>query len=176
MTNIDQTKVEQFRNREINLAQLFDVDAKQVAALLITGHTFFSEGRLDEAKAIFEGLSVLDGRNPYVHSILGAIYQKQGKDDVAIARYTLALSLWDKDPNSLTNRGEIYLKLGRFNEAANDFKRAMDLDPNRKNPAANRARLLVTMTADALKLAKEKGVSAVFDAKKRIDEQLSASA
>ena len=176
MANVDKEKVDKFNKGEIKLAQLFDVDANQVAALLLTGHNLFQQGKLDEAKRIFEGLAVLDGKNPYVHGILGAIYQKQEKYDVAIARYTLALSIFPKDPNSLTNRGEIYLKLGKFKEAAADFKKSIDLDPEKKNPASNRARILVTLTADALKLAKEKGVGAVYDAKKRIDDQLAASA
>src|SRR5580765_4794729 len=176
MANVDKEKVEKFNKGELKLAQLFDVDAKQVAALLLTGHNLYQQGKLEEAKRIFEGLAVLDGKNPYVHGILGAIYQKQEKFDVAIARYTLALSVYPKDPNSLTNRGEIYLKLGRLKEAAEDFKKAIDLDTARKNPASNRARILVSLTADALKLVKEKGVGAVYDAKKRIDDQLSASA
>ena len=176
MANIDQAKLEKFGKGELKLAQLFDVDSSQVAALLMTGHNLYQQGHLEEAKKIFEGLAVLDGKNPYVHGILGAIYQKQEKYDVAIARYTLALSVFPKDPNSLTNRGEIYLKLGKFNEAASDFKKAIDLDPERKHPASNRARILVSLTADALKLAKEKGVEAVYDAKKRIDAQLAASA
>jgi len=173
---IDKEKVEKFHKGELKLAELFDIDAKQVAALLLTGHNYYSQGKLDEAKRIFEGLAVLDGKNPYVHGILGAIYQKQEKYDVAIARYTLALNIFPKDPNSLTNRGEIYLKLGKFKEAAEDFKKAIELDPERKHPAANRARVLVSLTHEALKLAKEKGVDAVYDAKKRLDDQLGTSA
>ncbi len=54
------------------------------------------------------------------------------------------------DIHALTNRGEIALKLGRLQEAASDFKAAMDLDPARKHPAANRARLLVLLALDAV--------------------------
>jgi len=173
---IDKEKIEQFKRGELKLGQVLNIDAKQVAALMMTGHTLYSEGRLDEAQKVFEGLAVLDGRNPYVHGILGAIYQKQEKYDVAIARYTLALSIFPQDINSLTNRGEIYLKLGKFREAAADFKRSIDLDPNKKHPAANRARLLVALTQEALKLAKEQGIGAVMDAKRKLEQQMQAGA
>ena len=148
MAKISKEKVEKFKKGEIKFGQIFDIDAKEVASIMLTGHTLYNEGRLEDAQKVFEGLSVLDGRNPYVHGILGAIYQKQGKNDVAIARYTLALNIYPQDVNSLTNRGEIYLKLGKFKEAAADFKKAIDLDPNRKNPSANRARMLVMLTGN----------------------------
>src|SRR5262249_33399363 len=152
---------------EIKLAQVFDVDARQIAALLMTGHNLYAQGRLDDAQKIFEGLVVLDAKNPYVHGILGSIYQKQEKYEAAVERYSSAVSIFPQDLNSLTNRGEIFLKLGKFQDAATDFKSAIDLDPDKRHPAANRARLLVTLTQEALKLAKEKGVEAVLDAKRK---------
>ena len=176
MANASKEKVQNFKKGQLKLAQVFDVDAKQIASILLTGHTLYAQGRLDDAKRVFEGLAVLDGKNPYVQGILGAIYQKQEKYDIAVARYTLALNIFPQDVNSLANRGEIYLKTGNFKEAAADFKKAIELDPARKHPSANRARILVALTQEALKLTKEKGVGAVKDAKKRIDQQLGASA
>jgi len=150
------------------------LDSGQIAALLMVGHTLFSQGQIEDAKKIFEGLAAVDNKNAYVHGILGAIYQRQEKYEAAIARYSMAIKMYPGDVNSLTNRGEIYLKCGRFKDAAADFKAAIDLDPDTKNPAANRARLLVALTTETLNLAKEKGVGAVYDAKKRIDQQIGA--
>jgi tetratricopeptide (TPR) repeat protein len=175
MAKIDKETLDKIVKGQITVGQALNIDANQYAAILLAGHTLFNEGRLDEAKQLFEGLAGLDAKNPYIHGILGAIHQKQGNDEVAIARYTKALSIYGKDINSLTNRGELYLKHGKFQESANDLKRAIDLDPDKKHPAANRARLLVVMTAEALKLAQEKGMDAVWDAKKRIDAQLGSA-
>jgi Tfp pilus assembly protein PilF len=172
---IDPEKIQEVKDGKIKPTQALGIDPKQVAALLMAGHTLYAQGQFEDAKKLFEGLSALDSRNPYVHGILGAIYQKQEKYDIAAARYSIALSLYPKDVNSLTNRGEIFLKCGKFKEAANDFKAAIELDPDHKSPAANRARLLVALTAEAFKLAKEKGMSAVFDAKDRINQQLGAA-
>ena len=157
----DQEKVEKFKKGQLRLAQVFDIDAGQIAALLKMGHALFTQGRLEDAQNIFEGLAILDGRNPYVNGILGAIYQKQEKYDAAIARYSMALRLFPQEVNSLTNRGEIYLKLGKLQEAAIDFKAAIDLDPQMKHPSANRARMLVALTQQALSTAKEKGVESL---------------
>ena len=175
MATIDSEKLVRIKRGELKPTQALRVDSGQIAALLMAGHTLFSQGQFEDAKKIFEGLAALDGKNPYVHGILGAIYQRQEKYDVALARYSIALNIYPKDINSWTNRGEIFLKCGKFKEAAADFKMAIELDPESKNPSANRARLLVALTTEALKLAKEKGVSAVYDAKKRIDQQLGAA-
>jgi Flp pilus assembly protein TadD len=165
---VNKEKLEKFKRGELKLGQVFDFDAKQLAALIMTGHTLFSEGRLEEARQVFLGLAILDGRNPYVHGILGAIHQKQERFDAALAEYSMALELYPQDLYSRVNRGEIHLRLGNFREAAADFKIAIDSDPDKKHPAANRARLMVALTQEALKLAKEKGVQAVFAAKQQL--------
>jgi len=168
---VTREKVEKFKKGEIKLAEVFDIDARQVAALLMTGHNLYAQGRMEDAQKIFEGLAVLDSQNPYVHGILGSIYQKQENYDAAVDRYSTAVSIFPQDINSLTNRGEIFLKQGKFQQAAGDFKSAIDLDPEQKHPAANRARLLVTLTQEALKLAKDKGVEAVLEVKRKIDQR-----
>src|SRR5262245_55134052 len=84
-------------------------NAHQWTALLLTGHNFYQQGRLQEALKIFEGLAVIDTHNPYIHGILGSIYQKQKKYDLALIRYDLALALYQDDIQVLANRGEIYL-------------------------------------------------------------------
>jgi tetratricopeptide (TPR) repeat protein len=175
MLNVDAEKVHEVKEGKLKVTQTLGIDEKQVAALLMVGHTLYSQGRFDDAKKIFEGLAALDSKNPYVNGILGAIYQKQEKYDIALARYSMALSLFPKDINSLSNRGEVWLKCGKLREAAEDFKAAIELDPDRKHPAANRARLLVALTAEALKLAKEKGVEAVYNANERVQSQIGAA-
>jgi Tfp pilus assembly protein PilF len=150
-----------------NVAQAMGI---QEAALLQTGFRFYQQGRLVEAKSIFEGLAVLDFNNAYVHGILGSIYQKAGDDDAAISSYTAAIRLFDKDVSSLVNRGELFLKAGKFQEAAEDFAKAIQLDPTRKNAASNRARLLVAVTQDALTLSKEKGIEAFAEERNRAQQ------
>jgi tetratricopeptide (TPR) repeat protein len=147
ITEVDTGKLPK---EEVRLAQILNIQAKHVAAILKTGYTLFEQNKLEEAKNIFEGISVLDGTNPYIHGILGAIYQKQEKYEIALQHYNATLRVNPGDIHALTNRGEIGLKLGKLQDAALDFKAAMDLDSARKHPAANRARLLVLMTLDAV--------------------------
>lgn len=125
------------------------------------GLLHYSQGRLDDAKAIFRGLAFLDPRNPFLHALLGSVLQKQGRDEEAIAEYTEALSYFPEDISSLANRGELYLKAGNIQEAIADLKRAANLDPEEDHPSANRARLLLAMAQNAVQLVQEKGVDAL---------------
>ncbi len=147
---ITEVEFEKLRSGDLRLAQILGINAKHVAAILKTGHALFEHNKLEDAKNIFEGMSVLDGANPYIHGMLGAIYQKLEKYEIALEHYNAALRVNPVDVHALTNRGEISLKLGKLPEAASDFKAAMDLDSARKHPAANRARLLALLTLDAI--------------------------
>lgn len=155
-------------NEDLKLTQRLGMNSRQEAALLQIGFRFYQQGRFADAKSIFEGLALLDERNAYVHGILGSLYQREGKDEAAISSYTSAIFLFDQDLDSHVNRGELFLKLGKFQEAAEDFATAIRLDPAGKNRAANRSRLLVAITQDALKLGKEKGIEAVVQERNRL--------
>src|SRR5207244_1274932 len=97
MAEISQQKIEKFKRGELKFGQLFDIDADQVAALILTGQNMIQQGRLEDAKTIFEGLAALDGKNPYVFGVLGSIYQKEENLNLALAHYSKALELFPND-------------------------------------------------------------------------------
>jgi Flp pilus assembly protein TadD len=136
--------MKELENDKISLKPLLKVTTEQVAALVSLAHTFYSQGRLEDATKILEGLTVLDGGIPYVFGLLGSIYQKKKDYAAAGDRYTKALMLQPDETYFLVNRGEIHLCLGRFQDAATDLIRAMETDPDAKHLAANRARFLIT--------------------------------
>ena len=68
-------EIERIRKGEITLAQVVKMSPKQVAALLITGHKLYQQGKLKDATNIFEGIALLAGSTAYAHGILGTICQ-----------------------------------------------------------------------------------------------------
>jgi tetratricopeptide (TPR) repeat protein len=156
------------------LSEALGIESKEVASLINTGFVYYEQGRMKEARILFEGISLLDSLNPYVHSILGSIYQKQQKYDESIASYTLAINIFPEDIHALTNRGEVYLNQGKIAEAAHDFEQAIQLDTDKKHPAANRARLLAILTREALNFAKTEAIEPSQETRRRIINQLSA--
>jgi tetratricopeptide (TPR) repeat protein len=138
-----------------SLARAISVTSDSIAALILLGYRFYQQGKLNDSQDIFEGIVLLDATNPYAYGILGSIQQQQGRYEKAIECFTIALMLHPADINSLTNRGECYLHQGMLAKAAEDLKKAVSLDADGKNPAANRARVLIAATKEALKLTAE---------------------
>ncbi|MCI0442040.1 hypothetical protein L0152_02345, partial [bacterium] len=59
-------------------------------------------------------------------------------------------------------------------EAVHDFEQAIKLDPDKKHPAANRARLLAILTREALNFANTEAIEPVQETRRRIINQLTA--
>lgn len=136
-------------------ANHFQMNAAQEASVVLTGYRLFEQGRIKEARLFFEGLTLLQPENAYAHAILGAIRQREQHQEASLQHYTIALHLAPNDIYLLTNRGEILLMKGALQEAADDFRKAISLDPHRKHPAAARARLLVASAVQQLEHAKK---------------------
>jgi len=132
------------------------IDKKQIAALFQTGYRAFEQGRYEEATKILTGLLILDEKNPFIYEILGSIYSREGRLEVAVTCFDKAIDLVPAETFYLVNRAEILLKLGRVEDAAHDLKAAIQLDREMKDPAANRARLLVLAVQDAVRTTAEK--------------------
>ena len=56
---------------------------------------------------------------------------------------------------SYVNRGEVFLRQGKVLEAAQDFKKAVDLDPQGKDPLTQRARVLAAAALETIEAAQE---------------------
>lgn len=134
--------VERFIEGEITWAELQRIPPQALFQMAEHGYLQFQRGKLKEAETVFKGLSVLDHKNSYYHTVLGAIYQKMDKLGDALAEYTVAIEMNDKDITAHVNRGEIYYRCGYVEEPLADFERAIKLDPQGKDAWANRARFL----------------------------------
>ncbi len=132
-----------FFEDKISLAELRGYSKEQLFTLAETGYIKFKHGRVDEAEKIYQSLIVLDHRNSYFHSIMGAIHQKKKRPVEAILEYSQAIQIDRADVTSYVNRGEIYLRHKNFRRAAEDFRQAILLDPSGRSLWANRARSLV---------------------------------
>ena len=175
MAKLDAEQIQKIASGELKAAEILEVNADQMAAVLSVGHILYENGKLAEAQRIFDGLLVLDVKNPFLHAMLGSIYQKQQRFQIAYRHYTRAIDAFPQDVASLLNRGEILLRFGKFKEAAADFKAAVDLDPEQKNPYSNRARLLSRLALESLQVAQDKGLSGALDAQAKLKSSLTKS-
>ncbi|HEX8820468.1 MAG TPA: tetratricopeptide repeat protein, partial [Archangium sp.] len=78
----------------------------------------------------------------YYRTALGAICLAMDGFDKALEYFNQALQLNPEDTAALINRGEVHLRLGNTLEAARDFSRVVELDPDNQDPLTERARVL----------------------------------
>jgi tetratricopeptide (TPR) repeat protein len=102
----------------------------------------YEQGRYDEARVLFEDLAERDASEGYYRTALGAICLAMDGFDKALEYFNQALQLNPEDTAALINRGEVHLRLGNILEAARDFGRVVELDPENQDPLTERARVL----------------------------------
>ena len=160
-------RVEKWIKGEITLQELNAISGPEMLEMAVIGFSMYEQGRYADAKVIFEGLAQLDPKEGYYRTALGAVYLAQEDLETAERLFNDALILNDKEIASYVNRGEVYLRQGKILAAAKDFKRAVDLDPENKDPLSQRARILAAAAletldaaqAQAQNLTKGKGVA-----------------
>lgn len=120
---------------------------ESVAERSVYGHRLFEEGKVEEARRVFEKLVALDVADPFPHSMLGTIYLALGEPERALALFQACLAIDPNDLAALTYRGEIRLNRGKLKPALGDLNRAVELGAA-DDPFVLRARRLLRLAHD----------------------------
>lgn len=150
------------------LADLSGYGTEDLAGLAEVGYNLLQQGRLEDALTIYQGVYALNPKSQWGASSIGCIYQRMGREEDALRMYNEALQIEPNDVHVLSNRGEMLFRRGRLLEAAEDFKKAIELDPHGRNPAAQRARVIVLAVMELVDQAEAAG----FDLNNLTPEQL----
>jgi len=142
-TDIEE-KVDRWLNGQIDTSELYGLSPGLMKSLAEYAYMLYEQGKYDISRLIFSALAVSDSADPNFQKMLGSIYQIQGKWDAAYYHYTQSLRLSPNDIFVIANRGETLIQMQRPREAADDLKRAIQLDPEGSNPVGRRARILLT--------------------------------
>ena len=77
------------------------------------------------------------------HNNLGVIYEREGKNDLAIREYKSAISSDKNLITPLVNLGNVYFKDGEFTKSEKSYKKALELDGTNLEAANNLASLYI---------------------------------
>lgn len=139
----DPARVAQFLLGHITLGELQDISKEEQYKIAEIGYRFLTEGKLDNAKKILDGLIALDPRDAYFNTLLGSIAQQRGELETAERHYSKALQINPFSAVAYANRGEVRLLRGDLVEAAKDLKRAIEEDPQAREKATQRAKFTI---------------------------------
>lgn len=165
----DPNRVQAFLHGHITLGELEGISKESQYQMAKIGYDYLREGKLDQAQKVFEGLRALDPFDAYFLTVLGAIAQEKGDAEQADKLYSRALEINPFSVMALANRGEIRLSQGRVDEAIADLAKALSEDPEGKEPASRRARVLVAMMRDQLEASKADPTKAAREARKALE-------
>ncbi|MCP4447788.1 MAG: tetratricopeptide repeat protein [Myxococcales bacterium] len=107
-------------------------ELKEVAALapkdvdtqLELGAALVAADSIDEAIAVYKGITVIDALNVQALKFLGDLYRRQGKTQRAIRQYGLAIKAAPKDPRSYFLLGAMYVEEGKDKAARRIYLKA----------------------------------------------------
>lgn len=135
--------LQQVVDGKLPLNTFFGLGDDQIQAFAAIGFLNYQQGRMDEAREIFDGLVALDSSRYYGYAGLGAIALAAGDLETAETQLREALARNGNDPTVLANLGETLLRASKTEEAAGYFQKALELDPAGQDPGANRARSIL---------------------------------
>jgi Flp pilus assembly protein TadD len=120
----------------------------QIAEMAAFGHQLFEQGRLQEARIVFEGLVGFGVEDAFPHTMLGTVYLALGRFDRALALFEAALGFDETDIAALVYRGEIRLNQGKVKTALADLEQVVEIG-RAGDPFVERARRLIGMAQAA---------------------------
>ena len=106
------------------LKEVRDYADEELYALARMGFYFFYQGKVAEARTLFQGLFAVNPRDAYFARSLAVVEYAAGNAEGSLSAYDVAIKLAPDDAAGYLGRAEIFLALGRKEMAAEDLKRA----------------------------------------------------
>ncbi|WP_257454123.1 SycD/LcrH family type III secretion system chaperone [Archangium lipolyticum] len=100
---------------------------EELYAIAKTAYFFYYQGRVNEARTLFQGLYAVNPADAYFAKALGVVEMAAGNPQGALAAYDVALKLAANDAAAYVGRAEVKLAMGQKSQAAEDLRRATQL-------------------------------------------------
>ena len=100
---------------------------EELYAVARTAYHFFHQGKVAEARTLFQGLFAVNPRDPYFAKALAVVEYASGNPEGSLAAYEVAVKLDPSDAAAYLGRAEVLLATGQKNRAAEDLKKAAGL-------------------------------------------------
>ncbi len=137
--------LEKMHSKYGSVVEAFGFEGDERKAMGMYARQLAESGKVLEPCQIFEGLVELEADNAYFHCCLGALYMRLDRLDEARASFEHTLAIDPQDVAALTYLGELMLQAGDLEGGLRELQKASDLDPQGRDPHANRARALVAV-------------------------------
>lgn len=88
-----------------------------------TAYFLFYQGRVSQARTLFQGLYAVNPLDPYFAKALGVVEMAAGNAQGALAAYDVALKISPQDAGAYVGRAEVRLAMSQKPQAVDDLRR-----------------------------------------------------
>lgn len=128
---------------QATLRELKGYSPEELHAISQLGYTLFLNGKIRDARVIFEGLVAVDPRNEYYYRALGVVYHREGDISRALRQFTHAITVSEQTSvAAFVNRAEVHISRRDYASAQTDLDTAMRTSAKPSDPLYRKARAL----------------------------------
>lgn len=148
-------RLEKVASGQATIAQAAGLTRDQLYAIADKAYQLFTQGRLEEAKQIYEGLVAADPFDSVFHCHLGAVLWRSGKLERAFEEYDAAVRYNLANVDALAGRGELLIGKGEIEKGVEDLSSALKYDPECTRASTQRARALLFSMREAARAKRQ---------------------
>ena len=128
---------------EATLRDLKGYSTEELYCISQLGYTLFLNGKIRDARIIFEGLVAIDPRNEYYYRALGVVYHREGDVERALRQFGHAITVSGKrSAAAYVNRAEVHVSRRDIEHALGDLETAIRISGNVQDPLYRKAKAL----------------------------------
>ena len=149
MADADQKTIQALQKWVDGKATLKDVRGytdEQLYSIARTAYTFYYQGKIEEARTLFQGLYAVNPLDVYFAKALGVVEFAAGNAQGAVTAYDVAIKLSPEDAAAYVGRAEVKLALGQKAQAVDDLRRAAQIVDTEDPLKAKVSALLAALT------------------------------
>lgn len=128
------------------LKELKGYTSEELHCISQLGYTLFLNGKIRDARIIFEGLVAVDPRNEYYYRALGVVYHREGDPERALRQFGHAITVSGRrSVAAYINRAEVHIARRDHGRALADLDAALRLARDPRDPLAKKANALKSL-------------------------------
>lgn len=117
-------RLQKWADGKATLKEVRGYSDEELYSIARTGYYFFYQGKVNEARTVFQGLYAINPTDPYFAKALGVVEMAAGNPAGAVAAYDVAIKIAPQDAAAYLGRAEVKVLQGQKAQAVDDLKRA----------------------------------------------------
>ena len=118
------SRLQKWADGKATLKDVRGYSNEELYSIARMGYFFYYQGKLEEARTIFQGLYAVNPLDSYFAKALGVVEMAAGNPAGAMAAYDVCLKLSPQDSAAYVGRAEVKVSQGQRSGAVDDLRRA----------------------------------------------------